>query len=157
MIWSILVASCATEAAKTSRPEDGAHAHRAGFAGGVERAAAQRRVAVIGETAADRHHLAMRGRVMGRPPQITPARNDRAVAHDHRPEGKIASAGLVERHAHEPYVVSGSRGGGLGERAFGRDGGGGKRGQEETSAWSNDRVPAHAVFMHVNPSASVGR
>src|SRR5262249_39747803 len=129
----------------------------AGFAGGVERAAAQRRIAVIGETAPDRHHLAVRGRVMGRAPQIATARNDRAVAHDHRAEGKISSAGPVERPAHEPPLGGGSRGGGWGERARGRDGGGGKRGQEETSAWSNDRVPARAVFMHVDPSASVGR
>src|SRR5262245_26754362 len=71
-------------------PQDRAHAHRARFARGVERAAAQRRVAVISETAPDRHHLAVRGRVMIRPPQIAPARNDRAVAHSTAPKGKSA-------------------------------------------------------------------
>jgi hypothetical protein len=53
---------------------------------------------------------------MGRSPQITSARNDRAITHDHRPEGKIALAGLVERHAHELHVFTGSRARSLGER-----------------------------------------
>ena len=43
--------------------------------------------------------------------------------------------------------------------ARGRDDGSGERGEEETSAWSNDRARARAVFaaIHVNHSAGVGR
>jgi hypothetical protein len=99
----------------------------------------------------------VRGRVVGGSPQIAPARDDRAVAHDHRPEGKIALAGLVERHAHESHVLAGGRTAGLRMRDRGRDRAGREPGEKDTSAWSNDRVPACAVFVaiHVNPSANV--
>ncbi len=45
-------------------PRDRAHAHRAGFARGVGRAAAQCGAAVIGEAAADRRHFPMCGQVV---------------------------------------------------------------------------------------------
>src|SRR5262249_3480643 len=80
-------------------------------------------------------------------PQITPARDDRAVAHDHRPEGKIALVGLIERHAHESHVLAGGRTAGLRMRERGRDRGGREPGEKETSAWSSDCAPACEVFV----------
>ena len=53
-------------------PEDRAHAHRARFARGVERRAAQHVGAALGEAAADRHHLAVRGRVASVRPRLRP-------------------------------------------------------------------------------------
>ena len=71
-------------------PQDRAHAHRARFAGRVEGAAAQRTAAVLGDTVADRHHFAVGGRIAVGAAEIAAARQDFAVAHDHRAERKSA-------------------------------------------------------------------
>jgi hypothetical protein len=114
-------------------PEDGAHTHRTGLAGGVKRAAAQRCASVIGETAPDRHHLPVRRRIAGRAPQVAAARDHRAIAHNHCAKGKISLAGFIDGHAHETQVV-GRRIAGLRARADQRDGGTRKPGEERTSA-----------------------
>ncbi len=60
---------------------------------------------MLREAAPDRHHLAVRGRVAVGASEIAAARDDRAVAHDHRAERKIGLPRLLDRDAHEALVL----------------------------------------------------
>jgi len=101
-------------------PENRAPAHRARLAGSIERAAPERLAAVVGEAAADRGDLAMRGRIVVAAPQIATARQHPAIADDHCAERKVAAPGLGERHAHEPLVLGGRWNGRRSEQRRGR-------------------------------------
>src|SRR5207302_8099185 len=105
MIWSILLASLLYRGREDKpadmAPQDRAHAHRARFSRGVQRRALQRGAAMRGETAPDRNHLAVRGRIVLAAPQIAAARQNAAVAHDHGAKRKIRASRLLDRDAHE--------------------------------------------------------
>jgi hypothetical protein len=90
-------------------PQDRAHAHRTRFTRGVERRAAQRLGPMHGQTPADRHHLAMRGRVAVGAAEIAAARDDRAVTHDHGAERIVGLPRFLDRIAHEPQIGGGIR------------------------------------------------
>jgi hypothetical protein len=86
-------------------PDDCAHAHHARFTGRIEWGAAQARATVLGQAAADRHHLAMGGRIVIGFAEIMTARNHLTIARDHATECIISLPRLIERHAHEALVV----------------------------------------------------
>ena len=138
-------------------PDDGAHAHRARFARGIERAAAQGRGAVIGQALPDRVHLAVGGRVAVRPPEIAPARNDRALAHDDGAERKVRLPRLLDRHAHEPDVLGGRRTAALRMRDRGENGRTREAGHESPPAWKNMSASTVASIVHVTTSYSAAR
>ena len=105
-------------------PDDGAHAHGAGFAGTVERRPFEFLRATLGEKATDGDHLAMRGRIMGPLSEIESARENGAVARDDGAEGKIGLRGKRDCFAHQPLVFGfgGSRErGGFGRRIRGAE------------------------------------
>jgi len=52
----------------------------------------------------DRHHLAMRGRVLLLLAEIATAGEHLAITHDHRAEGVMAECGFCNGHAHEACV-----------------------------------------------------
>src|SRR5438477_10574121 len=58
-----------------------------------------------GETAPDRNHLAVRGRIVLAAPQIAATRNDAPTLHNHRAEWEIGAARLVDRDAHKALVL----------------------------------------------------
>jgi hypothetical protein len=107
MIWSILLASCCTEAANTSRPIW----HQMIAPMHIARAVRKRRGAMVGETAAYRHHFTVRGRVAIGLAEIAAVRDHLAVAHDDRAERKIAPPRLIDRQSHEALVIGGCVGG----------------------------------------------
>jgi len=77
-------------------PQDRAHAHHARLAGSVERAALERGCSMIGEAAANRDHLPMRGRIAVGSSEIATACKNLAVPHDHCAERKITLASFVQ-------------------------------------------------------------
>ncbi len=66
----------------------------------LSRNAATADAAVIGEAAADRRHLPMRGGIVVGLAEVASARDDCAVAHDHRAERKIGLPRFVDGHTH---------------------------------------------------------
>ena len=60
---------------------------------------------MVEKTPANRHHLAMSGRVVVCPSKIVPARNNLPVAHDHGAEGEITLSGFIKGNAHELLIV----------------------------------------------------
>src|SRR5205085_2626446 len=90
--------------------EDGAEAHRAGLASGIEYAVGQRALAQLLRRGPDRQRLRMGSGVEGadfeaaRPADhLVTARNERAerlLAHG------SAELGLFDRHRHEPFVTA---------------------------------------------------
>jgi hypothetical protein len=109
------VAICVTDAANTSRPRPQktiAPMHITHGSPEVERGATQDRAAVIGEATANRHDLAMGGRIIVGFAEIVPARDHFIAARDHATKRIIALARLIERQAHKALV----RGRGLGLR-----------------------------------------
>jgi hypothetical protein len=111
------------------------------------------RAAAIGKAAPDRDHLAVGGRIVGGASEIASARDNRAVAHDHRSEREIGVASLIERHAHETHVLVGSGSGRLRNGDRRHDRGTGKPGDERSSAWPDRRASACAgdLTFHVTP------
>jgi len=85
-------------------PDDRTHAHRAGFAGGVQRRALERVGARIIDRVADRHHLAMCSRIAEAMAMIAPARDNAARVNDDGAEWQVRGAPLIDRHAHEALV-----------------------------------------------------
>src|SRR3954471_22623280 len=78
--------------------------HIAGFARRIERAAPQRVWTMIRQAAPDRDHFSVRGRIPGGAPEVAPARNDRAIPHDHRTEREVGLPRFLDRHAHETDI-----------------------------------------------------
>jgi hypothetical protein len=90
-------------------------------------------IRVIRQATPYRDHLAMRGRVAVGAAEIAAARNDRAVAHDHRAERKVGLPRLLDRHAHEALVL-GRAAAGLRQTNRGQHRGAGEAGHEGASA-----------------------
>src|SRR5262249_2064898 len=124
-----LVDRCRIDQAAEMAPDNRAHAHGTGFAGGVERRAPERRAAMLREPMPDRLHLAMGGRIIEPPTHVGAARNNLSIAHDHRAERKICVARLVDRHAHEALVI----------RRCGRGCGNAQRWARKTECYSTSR------------------
>src|SRR4029079_2080861 len=82
----------------------------------------ERRTAMVGEAAADRHHFTVGGRIVVGPYEIAPARKDLPVADDHRAERPGGLLRFIERQAHKALIL----GRGIGRaRATGAQHGGG--------------------------------
>src|SRR5208283_3041011 len=92
--------------AAQAAPDDRSHAHRAGLAGRVDRRALHLLRRMECAEGADRHHLAMRGRIVEALAAVAPCGEHAAVLRDYGAEGKVALRGLGQRQAHEALVLS---------------------------------------------------
>lgn len=109
MIWPILAASCSIEAgvdhAPEPAPDNGAHAHRAGLAGSVDRGPLELLGAVLRKKAPERHHLGMGGGVLLLDAEIAAAREHLAALGDDGAEGEVALSRLLDGEPHEGLVA----------------------------------------------------
>jgi len=90
------------------------------------------------EGAADRDHLAMRGRVAIGAPEVAPEGEHFSVTDNHCAERKVRDARLLQRHAHEALVIGCVlRGRRRGEKRSGQRsrGDAGAAGQNGSSTW----------------------
>jgi hypothetical protein len=91
----------------------------------------------------------MGGGIVGRTPEIAPARDHGAVAHDHRTEREVCLPGLVDRHAHEAQIRGGWRIVGLRERGRGHYRGAREARDERSPGLMNIAGRAVVVVDHV--------
>jgi hypothetical protein len=94
---------------------------------------------MIRQAPPDRDHLAVRGRIPGGASEVAPARNDRAIPHDHPTEREVALTRLLDRHVHETDIRVRTRPRQLRKGCARHDGGAGDPSDEGTPAGNDVR------------------